>query len=129
MRAELFERPEDYLVHFENVLKDEGLFRSSKKITNFYADLKKQFQEIYYNCELNLFVKWGSLLAVDAKLHILLELVYFIKLDKSLEVQMSEEDIIQIVLRDYKTYYRELTQIGNCDLPKRGLIYLSEDIS
>lgn len=127
MRAELFKEPDDYLIYFEQVLDKAGIFESSVKIANFYDDLQEQFKEIYYNKEVNQFMKWGKLLAIDAKLHILLELIAFTKLDIPFDFRMSEEDIIQTTIDDHKTYYSELTEIRRDELPKRGLIYLSEE--
>lgn len=127
MLAELFNDPDDYLDYFNRKLNEKGIFETYSQLSKFSHELQDEFKKTYYNEKINQFSKWGNLLTIDAQLQILLELLEFKQIDIIREYKMSEEDIIQLIKRDCKTYYRELTGKKIDEIPDLGLIYLSEE--
>lgn len=127
MLAETIKRPEEYLVYSEQVLIAAGIPESCPKINAYYHELCAQFIAIFYTPSLSPFEQWGQLLAVDAQLQILLELTQATQVNLAKELGMSEEEIIHMIRRDKKSFYRELTGGNTKHPPRWGLIYLSEE--
>lgn len=127
MLAETIKSPEEYLSYFEGVLHQTGVFESCLKIKEYYFELHEQFITIYHDEEIFQFEKWGKLLEVDAQIQILLEFAIYAKKDLKEELGMSEEQFVQMIRRDKKTFYRELTGETARNKPRWGLIYLSEE--
>ncbi len=125
MLAETIHSPEEYLAYSKKVLMDSGFLEKHQKIAAYYEELCLEFKAIYANQE-PLFKKFGKLLAVDAQLQILLELVNVFKGDFPLEFELKEEHLIDMIRQDKDSYYRELTGFTMREAPKWGLIYLSE---
>lgn len=125
MLAETIHSPEEYLAYSQQVLTKSGFIEKYQKIAAYYEELCLEFKTIYANQE-SLFKKFGKLLAVDAQLQILLELVNVFKGEFPLEFELEEEHLIDMIRQDKNSYYRELTGFTMREAPKWGLIYLSE---
>lgn len=125
MLAETIHNPEEYLAYSKKVLLAGGFLGKYPKIAAYYEELCLEFTAIYANQE-PLFKKFGNLLAVDAQLQILLELVNVFKGDFPLDFELEEEHVIDMIRQDKDSYYRELTGFTMREAPKWGLIYLSE---
>ncbi|SFE56917.1 hypothetical protein SAMN04487887_11711 [Enterococcus casseliflavus] len=125
MLAETIHSPEEYLAYSKKVLMDSGFLEKHQKIAAYYEELCLEFKAIYGNQE-PLFKKFGNLLAVDAQLQILLELVNVFKGDFPRDFELKEEHLIDMIRQDKDSYYRELTGFTMREVPKWGLIYLSE---
>lgn len=125
MLAEKIHNPDEYLAYSKQVLTRSGFFEKYKKIGVYYEDLCFEFKTIYGNHE-SLFKKIGKLLAVDAQIQILLELVNVFNSGFPIEFELGEEHMIDMIQRDKNCFYRELTGSTMKETPKWGLIYLSE---
>ena len=126
MLAETIHSPEEYLAYSKKVLMASGFLEKYQKIATYYEELCLEFTAIYGNQE-PLFKKFGKLLAVDAQLQILLELVNVFNGEFPLEFEFKEESLIDMIRQDKNSYYRELTGSTMKETPKWGLIYLSEE--
>ncbi|MFB8634751.1 hypothetical protein ACFC85_14850 [Enterococcus casseliflavus] len=125
--SEKINDPKDYLSYSKEVLLSAGVLTAYPKLFTYYQELCVGFDDIYYDRTKNLFDTFRALLAVDAQIQILLELVTNTKTDLCQELGMKEEEIISMIKHDKRYYYRELTGHATNQLPKWGLIYLSEE--
>lgn len=121
------ENPEDYLAHSHKQLKEREVFERYPQISQYYFDLCKEFRRVYYEQSTTFFNQFALLLGIDAQIQILLELMEVSNYKVPEEFGMTEEAIIQMIRRDKKSFYRELTGQTTLDRPKWGLIYLSEE--
>ncbi|MBW9325014.1 hypothetical protein FG877_15930 [Enterococcus casseliflavus] len=127
MRKQNIESPEAYLEYFQKRLVVSGQLTSFPKLLAYYNDLAYQFTTIYENHSETVFSTWRQLLAINAKLQILLDLYQFDLLTLIHDCEMTEEDILKMIQTDYKSYYRELLGYGINEVPRWGLIFLSEE--
>lgn len=127
MLSEQIKEPQDYLAYSQQVLAEIGMFETYPQLSEYYQELCRQFHQAYYDQSVNLFIQLSSLLAVDAQIQILLDLVIDVETDLCRELGMSETEIIKMIKRDKKYFYREITGVGICQQPRWHLIYLSEE--
>lgn len=127
MLAEKIKSPEEFLSYSKCVLQQSGILQICPKINDYYNDLCEQFIYVFHDGEILPFEKWGKLLQVDAQIQMLLELIEFTKEDIPKTLGMSEDQIIQMIRHDKKSFYRELTGENIAQNPRWGLIYLSEE--
>ncbi|EPH94413.1 hypothetical protein D922_01577 [Enterococcus faecalis 06-MB-DW-09] len=124
MLAETIQTPEEYLAYSRKELIGKGFFNKYKKIEMYYEGLCLEFKEIYDSDE-SFFKKWGQLLSVDAQIQILLE--WNKALSEGEAFEFEEEKIINMIRQDKKYFYREITGGSMNEIPRWGLIYLSEE--
>ncbi|EPI04359.1 hypothetical protein D920_00235 [Enterococcus faecalis 13-SD-W-01] len=124
MLADIVLTPEDYLAYSEQELFKSCILENYKKINTYYSNLCLEFKQVYENEE-NLFQKWGQLLAVDAQIQILLELSKIF--NGKLPLDLSEDELVNMIRHDKSSFYREITGGNMKEPPKWGLIYLSEE--
>lgn len=127
MISEEIKEPQDYLSYSREVLRSVGVITAYPQIFAFYQELCSEFEGIFYDRSSNLFDSLRALLAVDAQIQILLELVGNAKADLCKELGMNESEIIRMIKNDKRYFYRELTGLKTNQLPKWSLIYLSEE--
>ncbi len=89
--------PKDYLSYSKEVLLSAGVLTAYPKLFTYYQELCVDFEDIYYDRTKNLFDTFRALLAVDAQIQILLELVTNTKTDLCQELGMKEEEIISMI--------------------------------
>lgn len=119
---------EEYLAYSKQILSHSDIFKECPKIKGFYEELCTRFKEILAEQTDNYFLQLGQLLAVDAQIQILMELIGLVKESLLVDFQMTEEEIIRMIQKDKNVFYRELTGRRVTEEPKWGLIYLSEAV-
>ncbi|WP_213355532.1 DUF7006 family protein [Enterococcus casseliflavus] len=127
MLADKIESSDEYLAYSKKILTESGVLKEFPKISDYYYDLCAKFKCTFNDMELTPLKKMRDLLDLDAQIQILLELTLVSSMNLVEDYEMSEEEIIQMILNDKKTYYRELTGGNTKQAPKWGLIYLSEE--
>ncbi|WP_213355490.1 DUF7006 family protein [Enterococcus casseliflavus] len=127
MLAEKINGAEEYLARFEKEFKETKITNCFPKINIYYKELTSRFLSLTNKKEENFFIQMGKLLAIDAQLQILLEIAKAHKEDLVDEIGMNEDEIIQMIKKDHKYFYREITGVKFNQPPKLGLIYLSEE--
>lgn len=125
--ARLIQGPEEYLTYSHHVLSEAKTFDELPEIKKFYEELCVEFKAVFSKPNNNFFTQLGQLLAIDAQIQILLELVVLTTDHLLIDLQMTESEIIQMIQRDRKTFYREITGSSINENPKWALIYLSEE--
>lgn len=116
------ETVDDYLARFYSLVFDSTKNRS-REIQIYYKKIRKQF---YTTCEAvspYFFEKSEALLALEARLQILVELL--LVRDK-FNYGYTDKEIVNMVETDYSSYYRELTGINKNESSTWGRFYLSE---
>jgi hypothetical protein len=125
MFAEFFETPEAYLIYFqESFAKVSGEY---PKMAVYLEELVRQFKKVYSDSQMVFFLKLGHLLAIDAQMNMLVELVDSAKSEKlTTDLGMNEDEIIEMIQQDKDYFYREITGEDWLARPKNRLIYFSE---
>ncbi|MEC3941410.1 DUF7006 family protein [Enterococcus mundtii] len=102
------------------------LISKNPEIFEFYLHLRTKFLLTYHQTDAIFFLKLATLLDIDAQLQILLELIKSTNQSLGEELGMAESEIISMIAKDKKCFYRELTGLDmNHSVPWQ-LIYLSE---
>jgi hypothetical protein len=123
--AECFETPEAYLTYFQETFAKVGV--KYPRVALYLEDLVRQFKVFYSDNQMPFFLKLGHLLAIDAQLNMIVELVESDKDQKiTTELDMDEEEIIEMIQQDKDYFYREITGEDWLEKPKNRLIYFSE---
>ena len=91
------------------------------KLIAHYQKLKTHCYSLEQEIGKNVFAAVRELLAIDAKVQILLEYIQWHLYDV-----YSEEEIIQRVEEDSRCYYRERTGLKASDRIPAGIMYVSE---
>lgn len=125
--ARLIQEPDEYLAYSHLVLADAKIFDELPEVKKFYDELCVEFKAVFSKPNNNFFTQLGQLLAIDAQIQILLELIVLTTDHLLIDLQMTESEIIQMIQRDRKTFYREITGGNIKEKPKWALIYLSEE--
>ncbi|MDB1688298.1 DUF7006 family protein [Enterococcus casseliflavus] len=126
MLVENVRDPKDYLEYSRNTLKEAGIFSSYPEITAYYYELYSDFKDCYFKEE-NFFIKLKKLLSIDAQIQILTALTLNPTMNFLEDLGMDEKEIIGMIRKDKKFFYREITGESMWKKPKWGLIYLSEE--
>ncbi len=117
---------EEYLSFYDKEFETCFKVKSYPKIYAFYQDLRKKFLSISQETENQFFYKLSYLLDIDAQLQLLLEIGQVTTTNICEKFGMDEEYIIEMISRDKKSYYRELTGLSAEQKAPWFLIYLSE---
>lgn len=123
MNLKTIQSAEEYLNFFDEEFIHSPCSYTHPKIFNFYLSLRQRFLAIYEQEEGTFFEKMSLLLDIDAQLQILKEL-YVLKISSLNEY--TEEEIIQLTVKDKPCFYRELTGLQLNQKAPWSLIYLSE---
>ncbi len=105
---------EDYIAQFQRILANAG---DQRQLLTTYVDaLTKQLSTLTEELHQETFWRvFPEILGIDAKLTLLTELVVF--------EDCSNEDIVQIIETDYKTYFKELCGYDLKAAPKPSMIF------
>lgn len=123
MNLKTIQSAEEYLNFFDEEFIHSSCSSEDPKIFNFYLSLRQRFLNIYNDSDNSFFKKMSLLLDIDAQLQILKELY---NLKKSALNEYTQEEIIQLTVKDKTCFYRELTGIQLNQKAPWSLIYLSE---
>ena len=127
MQARKIDNATDYLAYFQKELNQREVFQHFPKIYVYFQELSETFLAVFNKKYENLFVRWAKLLAIDAQLQILLELCNHGKDDLVTDLGLTEEEIIAMIRKEHRFFYREITGLKVTQKPKVGLIYMSEE--
>ncbi|WP_347081789.1 DUF7006 family protein [Enterococcus mundtii] len=126
METKRIETPEEYLAYYDQRVINHSFISKHPEMFEFYLDLRTKFLMTYQQKDATLFLKLAILLDIDAQLQILLELIKSTNKSLCEELGMTESEIISMIAKDKKCFYRELTGLDmNHSVPWQ-LIYLSE---
>lgn len=123
MNLKTIQSAEEYLNFFDEEFVHSSCSDENPKIFNFYLSLRHRFLSAYKNSEDCFFKKMSLLLDIDAQLQILKELY---SLKKCALNDYTQEEIIELTIKDKTCFYRELTGIQLNQKAPWSLIYLSE---
>lgn len=93
-------------------------------IKQFCLDLKEEFKVICFRKYDNILQQISELLEIDAQLQMFLDVF---KYDFFRELNLTEEQIIEMIQHDKNMYYRQLVGLGINQNAPTGLIFLSEN--
>lgn len=120
------ETPEEYLSRYDQSVIEHSFIIKNPEIFKFYLDLRTKFLKKYNQQNINFFDKLKNLLDIDAQLQILLSLIKSTRQDLCDEFGMTEAEIIDMISKDKKCFYRELTGLEMTHPVPWQMIYLSE---
>lgn len=123
MNLKTIQSAEEYLNFFDEEFVHSTCSDKNPKIFKFYLSLRQRFLSAYKSSDDSFFEKMSLLLDIDAQLQILKELY---NLKKCALNDYTQEEIIQLTIKDKTCFYRELTGIQLNQKAPWSLIYLSE---
>lgn len=116
----------DYFKHLDTEILSK-IEKMYPKLTMYYDDLKKEFQEVCEGRATDMILDIKKLLSLDAQIQILRG---YASDDALLHTHVGNETLlIKLIKNDSKCYYREKTGLSYLDEIPMGILYLSENMS
>lgn len=114
---------EAYIDYYEGQVFVPNFQEKYPNLTKNFFSLCEQFQSISNQNDVSLFLQVRSWLIIEAQLQVL------VLACKNIDwIQMTEKEILVLVNRDSKSFYRELTGFTKNEAVPWGLIYLGEGL-
>lgn len=114
---------EEYLIYYEEAIEWDQVVKLFPKTYALYQTLGDQFRKEYRQASKQLFHSLRKLLEIDAQLQILVQLF---QREQDWSFMMADEELVEMIIRDKKSFYRENAGLRTNDQAPWGLMYLSE---
>lgn len=114
---------EEYLSYYEEAIEWTQVVKTFPKTYALYQDLGEQFRKEYHQASNKFFHSLRKLLEIDAQLQILTQVF---QRDFDWRFLMEDEDLVEMVIHDKQSFYRENVGLRTTDQVPWGLMYLSE---